>query len=201
MKLLFKIILLSFSISTYAVTHLCDESKKLPKIINSCEGEACAFYHYDKALEDIPLYEKPSLKSKMVDLIKKCEQFKSLDVLMKMKSFGIAKVLFLNDELKKVNVAVGDIVTVYQYQGEGYLALCVGNKKDIQAVVEGLRGGQNEIDEISSQKDTVNEAWVKLTTTSGVVGYSPRKNNIMWYATIDTKKLCDPKDTAKLRHF
>jgi hypothetical protein len=201
MKLLFKIILLSFSISTYAVIHLCDESKKLPKIINSCEGEACAFYHYDKALDDITLYEKPSLKSKKVGVVKKCEQFKSLDVLMKMKSFGTAKVLFLNDELKKGNVKVGDVVSVYQYQGEGYLALCVGKNKDIQAVMEGLRDGQNEIAEISSQKDTVNEAWVKLTTTKGVVGYSPRKNNIMWYATIDTKKLCSPKDAARLRHF
>jgi hypothetical protein len=201
MKLLFLIILLSFSISTYAVTHLCDESKKLPKTINSCEGEACAFYHYDKALDDIPLFEKPSLKSKKIGLIKKCEQFNSLDVLMKMKSFGTGKVLFLNDELKKANVAVGDIVTVYQYQGEGYLALCVGNKKDIQAVVEGLRGEQNDIAVISSQKNTVNDAWVKLTTMKGVVGYSPRKYNIMWYSTIDIKKLCDPKDVKNLRHF
>ena len=61
-----KIILLSLSMPAYAVHHLCDESKLLPKVINSCEGEACAFYHYDKVLEDIVLYEKPSLKSKKV---------------------------------------------------------------------------------------------------------------------------------------
>ena len=187
MKLIIYFLLNFFSVSVFATIHLCDESKKLPKIINSCEGEMCAFYHYDKALEDITLYEKPSLSSSKVGMIKKCEQFKSLDVLMKMKSFGTAKVLFINKELKDHTVKVGDVVTVFQYQGEGYLALCVGKKKEIQGVMEGLRDGQEDIAEVSSLKDTVNEAWVKLTTLKGVVGYTPRESNIMWYATIDEK--------------
>lgn len=58
---IFVSIITSFS---FAKTHNCDETKKLPMLIESCEGEACGFYHYDKTLEDISLYKKPSLKSK-----------------------------------------------------------------------------------------------------------------------------------------
>lgn len=98
-------------------------------------------------------------------------------------------------------VKIGDIVTLFQYQGEGYLALCVGNNKDIQGVMIGMSGGDSRIAEISIIKDTVNEAWVKLTTTSGIIGYTPRKKNIMWYAMIDEKRLCSPEDKKLLRNF
>lgn len=185
----------------FATSHICNESKKLPKLIESCEGEACGFYHYDKALKDITLYEKPSLKSKVVGTIKRCEKFKSLSPIMKMKSFGTAKVLTLSKTLENQSVKVGDIVTLFQYQGEGYLALCVGDNKDIQGVMEGLSDGDKSIAEVSIAKKTVNEAWVKLTTMKGIIGYTPRQNNIMWYAMIDEKLLCNPEDKKSLKHF
>lgn len=201
MKILIQSIFILFSISAFSVTHECDESKKLPKIIESCEGEACGFYHYDKALEDIPLYEKPSLKSKKTTILKKCENFKDLKPIMKMKSFGTAKVVTLNSTLDEMKVNIGDIVTLYQYQGEGYLALCVGNKKNIQGVMKGMSGGDKSIAEVSIVENTVNEPWVKLTTISGVVGYTPRKYNIMWYSMIDEKLLCEAGDKKLLRNF
>ena len=198
-KLLFLFIFLTNT--SLATTHICNESKKLPKLIESCEGEACGFYHYDKALEDIPLYEKPSFKSKKVATIKKCEKFKKLAPVMKMISFGTAKVSTLNQALVENKVKIGDIITLYQYQGEGYLALCIGENKDIQGVMKGMSGWDKSIAEVSVIKNTVNEAWVKLTTMSGGVGYTPRKNNIMWYAMIDEKLLCKPEDKKSLRNF
>lgn len=201
-KKIIKILCSLFFINlAFASSHLCNESKNLPKLIESCEGEACGFYHYDKALEDIPLYEEVSIESRIVATIKKCEKFKSLTPVMKMKSFGTAKVITLNDSLLKKSVKVGDIVTLFQDQGEGYLALCIGDKKDIQGVMEGMTGGDTSIAEVSVVKNTVNEPWVKLTTIKGVVGFTPRKNNIMWYAMIDEKLLCGPEDKKLLRHF
>jgi hypothetical protein len=187
-------LLFIFTGNGFSKEHNCDLDKTLPKVIESCEGEACGFYHYDRALSDITLYENPSTNSKVVGHIKRCDRFYELKPIMLMKSLGKAKINIPNQVLKEKNVKKGDIVKIAQYTGEGYLLLCLEGKTNIDAAMKGLRAkSEVYIADVSILKNTKNEAWVRLKNSKGVSGFSPRTNKtIMWYATYDDKKLCHP---------
>lgn len=121
---------------------------------------------------------------------------------MVIKAFGKARVIRLNEKLAKLGVNLGDIVAIQQYGGEGYLSLWVNKSKDIEAVIEEAGDKNKEIAVVKTLANTNVESWIKLKSKDGLTGYAARSNEtIMWYATIDESKLCNPSHKKLLKNF
>src|SRR5690606_36737133 len=101
-----------FTANFMAKEHSCSILSKTPYLEKGCEGEACSFFHYDYALKEFKIYEKPATSSTIVGKIKKCEHLKIIEPFYWRISFAKTKVIRVDDELKKHNVNIGDILIV-----------------------------------------------------------------------------------------
>lgn len=171
-----------------AKEHPCSFSKRVPYLEKGCEGEACGFYHYNYALKNFKIYQNPDLKSKIMGEIKKCEHLKKIEPYYWRISFAKTKVLQANNELKKLDVETGDILTVKRYQGEGFQDVCIGQ----------IEVGVEEGDQVRAISQGKTEEWVKVTNDNGLSGWIKREpETIMWAYTSDEAKKCSPNHKLK----
>jgi len=192
-----------FTQSLSAKEYQCYDEKSLPKLTEGCEGEACDFYHYERALSDIQLFSKPDLKSKQIGIIKKCEKLNGLKVYMVVKRYGKAKVLKTSTILKKLKIKKNDVTTIQRYGGEGYLFLCINKIKNIDALMSAA-GVSNDpkVATVKVLNNTITEEWIRLIDKKGNSGYAQRtEKTVMWYATYSESKLCDPSHKKDIKHF
>ncbi len=170
----------------------CSMYKKLPHLSKGCEGEACGFLQYKKAVKSVSVYAEPDTESKKIGTLNRCQKIDSFETYSKLNEYGFAEVIKPNEQLKKIGVKKGDLITVVRYLGEGYLAACVGKIK-IDAVdsKNDPYGKQASVKVLQYNKSDV---WVKLKLQSGVSGYVPDKSNFyMGYATYYPEYFC-PED-------
>ena len=142
----------------------------LPVFIEGCESEGCQNYTiaYPKAIKAVDIYSQPSLSSKIVDKLNKCESISNFHFFVSVQEFGKAKFTNLVDGLKLPgNLKLGDIFSVEMYVGEGmYLGLTGNTEFNFSS------GGVGDVVEVLKQAKT--EGWAQLTTPRGITGYVPR---------------------------
>src|SRR5438046_9488478 len=60
----------------------------LPLIQPGCEGEGCGTIEYFKAIKTVKVFKEPSLKSPIIETLKKCEAIQHFKTFMLISYFG-----------------------------------------------------------------------------------------------------------------
>jgi hypothetical protein len=170
----------------------CSIHKKLPQLSKGCEGEACGFLKYNKSTKKVDAYENANVSSKVIGTLNRCDKIEKFETFIVLQNYGLAEVITPNDQLKKMGVSKGDIISVVKSLGEGYLDACV-DKNIIDAVDSGTDpyGKQANLKVLQYNKS---ESWVKLKLPSGKFGFIPEdKGFYMGYYGYSAEYLC-PED-------
>lgn len=158
-----------------------------PQFIEGCEGEACGILMYEKAIKEVDVYKEPSLGSKVIDKLGRCEIIKDFQAHLWIREFGKAKITALNTD-KIPNLKLGDLVSIRKYIGEGYLRACWGDLEfqvsefPIPSIYDPIN-----VEVLFSPKT---EAWVKLTTPRNITGYTPDSDFYIGKYTDEEGLLC-----------
>jgi hypothetical protein len=190
-KIILILTITTFINPSFAKIHLCDLEKSLPKLLKGCEGEACGFTHYDYAISDFKVFEKPNKKSKVAGIVKKCNYLKSIKSYTKKIKMAKAKVTSITGSLKSLGVSVGDTITIKMYDGEGWATACVKDK-NIEVFFGGIEmsGGVSTVKSVSEGKSV---EWTNVKDELGVSGWTRRDGEkIMWAYELDNSKKCSP---------
>jgi len=173
-------------LSPFANAQEC--APKVGDFFEGCEKDGCEILRYRKAVKSIRIYEKPSLSSKVIDRLERCEKFHSFKkmLLTKKAGFGTLKVNKFMDQ--RLNGSKGKKFKAIQATGNGFYKVCVEGKSY-----------EVDVAEISTDQKIRNELWIKIKTPRGIEGFA-RGNRpfYMGQLNFDSTLLCPKERNTKI---
>lgn len=205
-----KVILLMFvlwiSFLSEAKEWVCTKYQKIPIIMQGCEGEMCGRLMYNKVVRSTSIYEKPSLNSKVIDRLEKCERIRDFKPYLVIKKLGNAEVLHTDNELQLLGVKIGDKIPFIRLMDEddviGELLACIQNKETFVYDVMIAESDEEAYAPFSIVKvltQNVAEEWIQLKTPRNKIGYTLDNGFYDGFYTYDDADLC-PGDKPKTNY-
>ncbi len=169
----------------------CTLYQKFPHLMEGCEGEACGFLKYEKAIKSAPIFEKTDKKSKNLGTINRCQKIKEFKTFTLLNEMGEVLVVKANKKLTQLGVQDGDIIPFISSLGEGFLKGCVDNTA-IDMAMTGSDVREEALVEILTDPKT--EGWIKVKSETGIEGYIPKSERFyMGYYDFSAENFC-PED-------
>ncbi len=156
---------------------------KIGDLINYCNGEACGYLSYPKAIRSVVLHEKPDLKSKIVGERNRCELIQGFELKSVFEDFGEAIALA---DIPGWNLKKGDVVKYY-FQQEGDYIGCV---KDRPVIFYATSQRINDSTCFEDKKPSKLEEWVYHTASNGKHGYSKVESDSFYVGYSGSDERC-----------
>lgn len=151
---------------------------KVGDLIDYCNGEACGYLAYPKAIRSVKLHAKPDSKSKVVGEIKRCDVIKNFTLKSLFRKFGEAEALA---DIPGWDLKKGDKVKIAWSQ-EGHSFGCVNKNPVIFDTSCFLHKTMSQL-----------EYWVSHTASNGRAGYSKVERDIFYVKYSGSNERC-PED-------
>lgn len=145
-------------------------SVKNPLIVDGCIGELCEDVVDGKSLHQVDLLEKPSVSSKKIGVLKKCEHYHYIKFNVVVSRFGVGKVVQVPAGSK---IKLGEELKLFRYKGEGAWDACIAEKN-----LEVEEGTPGEGLRIKSIKKPESKVFIKIKAPSGIIGYVPADRDL-----------------------
>jgi len=169
-------------------TYRCLLYQKLPLLKAGCKGGTCKEILYERAIKSVDVYFEPSLKSKVVDRLEKCELISDFEPYTVIHHLGKAVVTRPESVFEKIGIKTGDVISIIENDGENFIKSCIESKEfDVYLG----RSNDPDLTTVELFENISSETWIRLKTPRGMVGYvNARSKFYLDSYKIDPKRFC-----------